>query len=1014
LGNYVAEQYKYITVSSFPLNSNAIPGTADYKLLMNWVQGVKLSSISCSSGTVLFEDGVAREDLIDYTTANTFEDLVNTHAKALGAIKISNSNNTTCKKFIFSYDYFVDNVSYLPSQYTYSSNLTTDRKRLKLIQLQEQSCDGTVIVPPHTFEYFSELVTRRLCLGKDHWGFINGQNNNNTLIPTFTEEKTNGELTLVNGADRDARWPTMRAGTLKKINYPTGGYTALDFEANTTYLSFNQYNKVYINSVSVGYSGGIQSSNSIVVPASGNAFTLKLNNCNSGSIAYANGGVVTANPGTSAEGTIRPAAGNYTVTVSKSSSLTGCGAEVLVYEWQPTLIQRNEVVGGLRIKSIKQKDTIAGSQFTTNYQYNESNGQSSGYLYSRPTYVQMTRNDYLQQTGQIRFCSNNQIASCNSFEGCPLASCSGIPINSYWKSSSSLRPMNTTQGNHLGYNEVTITKTNNGSSVYRYYGSNLWDANRSDVAVRHTKVGICSLDIPNFPEAPPPHDFKRGELKYESHFNQAGQQLKEAWYYPEFVDNPVTTPAILSESRDGLAGMPTFYELKTARKTKVTINESFVSPTTGYATTTKELFYTSPYHHQLSKERFVTSTGDTNETKYTYAMDIRSSTCDAIADGYAAYTAAAAQCNSNYYSLLPSFCTSCNSIAKNEYCKYWKQIQRLKCLSVARINYVNNSKNYYNPLIAGSFTSCQNNFKSSADASLKPIVELQEEFNIAPIEISKWKNNQLLNATYYNYQIATNPVGKAYLNTVQQINLSAPSATFTPTTASGSTITKDSRYENESSINYTNGNITQLLPKNGVPIAYLWGYANQYPIATVSNASEVAIAYTSFEEGALGGFTIASTVRNAANAFTGKQTYTLTSGAISKTGLPAGKEYLLTYFTKNTSGATVLANGTVAIGGTLLFTTTNGWRCYQHVLPTTTTSVTISGTIIIDELRLHPKEAQMTSYTYTLLLGITSSNTNNSRINFFEYDALQRLKLVRDLDGNIVKKTDYQYQTINQ
>lgn len=206
------------------------------------------------------------------------------------------------------------------------------------------------------------------------------------------------------------------------------------------------------------------------------------------------------------------------------------------------------------------------------------------------------------------------------------------------------------------------------------------------------------------------------------------------------------------------------------------------------------------------------------------------------------------------------------------------------------------------------------------------------------------------------------------------------------------------------------GNILQYTPKDGVPVSFLWDYISTYPIAKASNALQTEIAYTSFEADGTGNWTIASTARNttATNIITGKQAYGLSSGQITKT-VPAGKQYIVTYWTAGTTSATVRANG-VTIAGTLLFTTANGKRCYQHVLPNTTNSVAVSGTNVIDELRLHPKDAQMMSHTYAPLIGMTSSNTNNNIINVFEYDALQRLKLVRDLDGNIVKKNDYQYQ----
>jgi hypothetical protein len=52
----------------------------------------------------------------------------------------------------------------------------------------------------------------------------------------------------------------------------------------------------------------------------------------------------------------------------------------------------------------------------------------------------------------------------------------------------------------------------------------------------------------------------------------------------------------------------------------------------------------------------------------------------------------------------------------------------------------------------------------------------------------------------------------------------------------------------------------------------------------------------------------------------------------------------------------------------------------------------------------------MTTYTYQPLVGMTSASDIGSRITYYEYDGLQRLKRVRDQDYNIIKSVEYQYQ----
>ena len=92
--------------------------------------------------------------------------------------------------------------------------------------------------------------------------------------------------------------------------------------------------------------------------------------------------------------------------------------------------------------------------------------------------------------------------------------------------------------------------------------------------------------------------------------------------------------------------------------------------------------------------------------------------------------------------------------------------------------------------------------------------------------------------------------------------------------------------------------------------------------------------------------------------------------------------------------------------------TKNSWTYYEHQLPNTTSTVAITATsAVIDELRLYPSDAQMLTYAYTPLIGVNTICSANNSIIYYEYDGFNRLKLIRDMDKNIVKQVDYQYQT---
>jgi YD repeat-containing protein len=88
-----------------------------------------------------------------------------------------------------------------------------------------------------------------------------------------------------------------------------------------------------------------------------------------------------------------------------------------------------------------------------------------------------------------------------------------------------------------------------------------------------------------------------------------------------------------------------------------------------------------------------------------------------------------------------------------------------------------------------------------------------------------------LSASYNNYVYASSPSGFVYPGSVESISFASPAASFTTSNVSGNSIVKDSRYKLESSALFSNGNIVEITPKNGVKTSYLWGYKNTLPIA---------------------------------------------------------------------------------------------------------------------------------------------------------------------------------------
>jgi len=190
------------------------------------------------------------------------------------------------------------------------------------------------------------------------------------------------------------------------------------------------------------------------------------------------------------------------------------------------------------------------------------------------------------------------------------------------------------------------------------------------------------------------------------------------------------------------------------------------------------------------------------------------------------------------------------------------------------------------------------------------------------------------------------------------------------------------------------GNPLELSKDAGQHISYLWNYLKTYPVAEVKNASFAEIAYTSFEGDDAGNWSF-NPSGLIAQSITGNKGY---SGTLTKS-LNTSQNYVVTVWTK--SAVTVNGNG-----GTLV-TTKNGWSLFKWII-SNQSLVTVNGTHI-DEVRLYPLNAQMTTYTYYPFVGLAAVCDVNNKITYYEYDGLNRLVLIRDIDRNIVKQFQYKY-----
>jgi hypothetical protein len=878
----------------------------------------------------------------------------------------------------------------------------------------ETSCDSTIRIPPYKFSYFSEAVPRKLSFGVDHWGYANGQTGNNGLVPTFYEIVNGGDSTHA-GANRDAVWPAMRGGSLNQITYPTGGSTTFDFEPKNIYTFTNSVlEDVTLTSLvdHIYGQGNITQTLPFTLTGTGQC-TILINNSSTNwsptliiqdvnnNTVYNSGLINFSSQYTTS---ISLAAGTYNATLSfpsNSQSTLINGAYANIGQWQYVPTQTTQTVSGLRIKTITNNDGMTNNNVVTSYTYTGGGNSTTAILYSIPVYAQVVRNN-VRATVFPTDCSPNGCATCDNvylvFEN--------ILGHGYLVSPGSIMPMSSLQGENVGYSEVDVSQTGNGHSAYRYYGITSQGTNITDVCQRTIyQSGLCDANIPNWPYAPVPFDFMRGELQYEGHYNQNGQVLKETYYNPLYVQDSLTTPGLITQQVPTLVSY-TEYQLQSAYKIQdKTITNEYDPVNNNSITTTHTTYYGSNYHHEPTRKVTFTSTGDSLVSNIKYSFDFRIPSCDAIPDSLRYYFQRVNR-DTVYYDSLIAICTPQGvgvTDANNCRNSLWQQFREQKAQD--RVNYIWNRRRNFAADSANNRNSCILTAMNSADTLLRPILRLQNEFWNAAIETSSFKDLNLLHASYSRYDSSTSPIGFVYPGRTQLINLQAPSASFANATVSGNTVTRDNRYLDESFYKFYNGNPVQVIGHDGIVTSYLWDYKNTKPIAKTISTYIDSIAYTSFEADGSGNWTIPSSARDNTTSMSGSYSYNLSNGAVSKANLIGSNQYIVSYWSKN-GQYSVTGSVSVQQGKTI-----NGWTYYEHTV-SHTTSISVSGTGDIDELRLYPTSSQMTTYTYNPLVGMSSSCDVDNRISYYYYDSLGRLKYIKDQDGNILKT--YQYHYANQ
>jgi YD repeat-containing protein len=167
---------------------------------------------------------------------------------------------------------------------------------------------------------------------------------------------------------------------------------------------------------------------------------------------------------------------------------------------------------------------------------------------------------------------------------------------------------------------------------------------------------------------------------------------------------------------------------------------------------------------------------------------------------------------------------------------------------------------------------------------------------------------------------------------------------------------------------------------NNFNTVYLWGYQNTLPIAEARGAESNEVFHTSFEDNGVEN----SSARTGTRVWSG--TYQLSIPGVNN-------RYKVTYWRK--------------VG-------TNPWEKMEVVITMTAgpaQTLTLGGSnTLLDEVRMHPIGAQMTTYTHDPQVGVTSVTDPNNKTTYYRYDSFGRLSFLVDDQGNLLKQYIYHYK----
>ncbi|HEY0652111.1 MAG TPA: hypothetical protein VGD65_03245 [Chryseosolibacter sp.] len=229
---------------------------------------------------------------------------------------------------------------------------------------------------------------------------------------------------------------------------------------------------------------------------------------------------------------------------------------------------------------------------------------------------------------------------------------------------------------------------------------------------------------------------------------------------------------------------------------------------------------------------------------------------------------------------------------------------------------------------------------------------------------------------------------------------------------------------------------TRAVGNSRIEDLVIFGYNATVPILTTSDVTPSQFAFSDFEETTQVSFSAVSTSTEPEcvggpqvcvyyiAGRTGAKSIGGMDLLLSKTLEKNSNKYTLSAWVKH-MGTSAPINVKIQNSGktityfnqALTFTPTTPSGSFEYVefeipidpsLTTFYVAISISEGIYLDDVGFYPSHTSLTTYTYTFPFGVNSVS-NRHKTSVTEYDALGRVKYLKDKDGNILQKKTYQF-----